>query len=97
MLSSYFYRVLSTISPIRVPFRVLIGLLTTYLLSPPTLQVGFRDAASGFSSANLSNVEFKVLGLGLGVKIHNFLFPQKAQYPLITEYTLNCRGFNIMI
>ena len=52
--------------------------------------LGFRDAASGFCSAylsSLSNLEFKVLGLGL----------EKAQYPLITEYTLNCRGLNIMI
>ena len=36
-----FCRVISTITTIRVPFRVLISLLTTYLLSPPTLQVGF--------------------------------------------------------
>ena len=39
LLSSYFYGVISTITPIRAPFRVLISLLTTYLLSPPTLQV----------------------------------------------------------
>ena len=32
-------RIISIISPIRVPFRVLISLLITYLLSPPTLQV----------------------------------------------------------
>ena len=29
---------ISIITPIRVPFRVLISLLITYLLSPPTLQ-----------------------------------------------------------
>ena len=33
---------MSTIIPIRIPFRVLISLLITYLLSPSTLQVGFR-------------------------------------------------------
>ena len=43
LLSSYFYRVISTITPIRVPFRVLISLLTTYLLSPPTLQVVYKN------------------------------------------------------
>ena len=37
-----YYRVISTITPIRIPFRVPITLLTTYLVSPPTLQVGFR-------------------------------------------------------
>ena len=35
-----YYRVISTITPIRIPFRVPITLLTTYLVSPPTLQVG---------------------------------------------------------
>ena len=35
-----FLGLISTITPIRVPFRVLISLLTTCLLSPPTLQVG---------------------------------------------------------
>ena len=35
-----FSGLISTINPIRAPFRVLISLLTTYLLSPPTLQVG---------------------------------------------------------
>ena len=35
-----YYRVMSTITPIRIPFRVSITLRTTYLVSPPTLQVG---------------------------------------------------------
>ena len=39
-LSNWLFKgLISTITPIRVPFRVLISLLTTYLLSPPTLQV----------------------------------------------------------
>ena len=38
-----FWGLISTITPIRVPFRVLISLLTTYLLSPPTLQVQTID------------------------------------------------------
>ena len=39
LVTGYFRDLLSTITPIRVPFRVLISLLTTYLLSSPTLQV----------------------------------------------------------
>ena len=38
-----FLGLISTITPIRVSFRVLISLLTTYLLSPPTLQVARMD------------------------------------------------------
>ena len=34
---------LSIITPIRIPFRVLVTLLITYLLSPPTLQVGINS------------------------------------------------------
>ena len=34
-----FFRLISLITPIRIPFRVLISLLIIYLLSPPTLQV----------------------------------------------------------
>ena len=37
----FFYRLISIINPIRAPFRVLVSLLITDLLSPPTLQ-GFR-------------------------------------------------------
>ena len=33
------FRLKRIITPIRVPFRLLIGLLMAYLLSPPTLQV----------------------------------------------------------
>ena len=36
------YRLMRIITPIRDPLRVLIRLLIPYLLSPPTLQVGFR-------------------------------------------------------
>ena len=40
LVTSYFYRLISLITPIRIPLRVLITLLNIYLLSPPTLQVG---------------------------------------------------------
>ena len=39
LVTSCFCRLISTITPIRIPFRVLITLLNIYLLSPPTLQV----------------------------------------------------------
>ena len=43
-LSNWFFLgLISTITPIRVPFRVLISLLAIYLLSPPTLQAGFGN------------------------------------------------------
>ena len=35
-------RLISIITPIRVPFGAFIPLLIAYLLSPPTLQEGFR-------------------------------------------------------
>ena len=38
-LATSYYRLVSTITPIGSPFRVLITLLHVYLLSPPTLQV----------------------------------------------------------
>ena len=53
LTKSLFYRVISTITPIRAPFRVLISLLTTYLLNPPTLQVIIRlqVVSTGWPSA----------------------------------------------
>ena len=42
-----FYGLINSTTPIRVLFRVLISLLTTYLLSPPTLQVWTRRLERG--------------------------------------------------
>ena len=54
-------RVRSIITPVRIPFRVLITPLCTYLLSPPTLQVmGFED-----SEYLAQGLGFKITGLGL--------------------------------
>ena len=41
-------RLTSTMTPIGIRLRVLIGLLITYLLSPPTLQVGADRISQGF-------------------------------------------------
>ena len=76
LLSSYFYTVISTITPIRAPFRVLISLLATCLLSPPTLQVGpepqvpssFAVSAKEAVSRLQAGLAFRVsLRLRLGV------------------------------
>ena len=59
-----FLGLISTITPIRVPFRVLISLLTTYLLSPPTLQVGTGNSRFERFASRI----FGVWGVGLGLK-----------------------------
>ena len=43
---------ISMITPTRVPFRVLISLLITYLLSPPTLQVSYHNKEITFTSCD---------------------------------------------
>ena len=68
-LSNWLFEgLISTITPIRVPFRVLISLLTTYLLSPPTLQVGFVEGL-GVQSA-LENFAVATMALLAGVSYH---------------------------
>ena len=47
--------IISTITPIRVPFRVLISLLITYLLSPAALQVGLQSP--GLVAAGVSRLQ----------------------------------------